>query len=205
MRVLSCCCCCCKRLIIVPSVLGRSPRTRRYYILLHGDPVRLLSMFKGSIHPLNISSLHVHGVPSPELSCLHVHRGFSRYSVSFGKPFGHGPFSLPSSGDGPGRRSLFLFPPSSRASRLASLSCSRAQAALFGSRLVSRALASLLRASRHAGCLIRQPPRSSRVGFSLACFHTQAASLGSRLATRALAVPSLLLPVPTSERLAYGE
>ena len=92
----------------MPGVLGRSPRTRRYYILLHGDPVRLLSMFKGSIHPLNISSLHVHGVPSPELSCLHVHRGFSRYSVSFGKPFGHGPFSLPSSGDGPGRRSLFL-------------------------------------------------------------------------------------------------
>ena len=94
----------------MPGVLGRSPRTRRYYILLHGDPVRLLSMFKGSIHPLNISSLHVHGVPSPELSCLHVHRGFSRYSVSFGKPFGHGPFSLPSSGDGPGRRSLFLSP-----------------------------------------------------------------------------------------------
>ena len=154
----------------MPGVLGRSPRTRRNYILLHGDPVRLLSMFKGSIHPLNISSLHVHGVPSPELSCLHVHRGFSRYSVSFGKPFGHGPFSLPSSGDGPGRRSLFLSlpPPVLRAwplSRaparrlpcLAAASCLArwllscvlpgTQAALLGSRFAARALASLSRAS----------------------------------------------------------
>ena len=47
--------------------VARCLSPRRYYILLHGDPVRRLSMFKGSIHPLNISSLHVHGVPSPEL------------------------------------------------------------------------------------------------------------------------------------------